>query len=402
MSTFLDKDGLTTLWNKIKEAFQEKLVSGSNIKTINGDSVLGSGDITIDGGGNVVTSVVVTPATTTSGVRLTVSLLQSEVASTVAGYGTIPLATSSAVGLMSSEQYTKLTNITACNPAGGQYTGYISNNSSGVMELGKYLDLHNVDSTNDYDVRLICPADTSGVQVTLPSTSGTVALTSDINVTSDVPISLYAAAKSDVYTGEEEGFAEWAFNTTSRASSTGYLSIIKPSVSNTLGFGDPYGTIIAAGYNDTHGFFGVAYNAAGFRVGGGNNDLLNWNRKVVLYEENDEDVTIDGIVTASSFYVSSDKNLKENIQGIEPDVKKKAEYIDIKSYNFKGDDGVKYGVIAQEVEQLGLNELIQVDAEGIKSVDYISMLCLKIKALEDRVKELENKLSYGNDERAGD
>lgn len=48
---FLDGAGVTTLVRKLKDKFQEKLVSGTNIKTINNNSLLGSGDITIEGGG---------------------------------------------------------------------------------------------------------------------------------------------------------------------------------------------------------------------------------------------------------------------------------------------------------------------------------------------------------------
>ena len=48
---FLDATGITTLVNKLKTKFQETLVSGTNIKTINNESILGSGDIIISGGG---------------------------------------------------------------------------------------------------------------------------------------------------------------------------------------------------------------------------------------------------------------------------------------------------------------------------------------------------------------
>lgn len=53
---FLDITGVTHLWSKIKEKFatksdlnskQNTLVSGGNIKTINGVSILGPGDMTI-------------------------------------------------------------------------------------------------------------------------------------------------------------------------------------------------------------------------------------------------------------------------------------------------------------------------------------------------------------------
>lgn len=45
---YLDKDGLTYLWGKLKDYFQQKLVSGTNIKTINNTSLLGSGNISVE------------------------------------------------------------------------------------------------------------------------------------------------------------------------------------------------------------------------------------------------------------------------------------------------------------------------------------------------------------------
>lgn len=60
MADYLRESGVKWLWEKIKtllSAKQDKLVSGSNIKTINGTSVLGSGDITIEGGGDASGSV---------------------------------------------------------------------------------------------------------------------------------------------------------------------------------------------------------------------------------------------------------------------------------------------------------------------------------------------------------
>ena len=48
---YLDDNGLAYLWGKLKDYFQVKLVSGTNIKTINNNSLLGSGNISISGGG---------------------------------------------------------------------------------------------------------------------------------------------------------------------------------------------------------------------------------------------------------------------------------------------------------------------------------------------------------------
>ena len=51
---YLDKTGLTYLWSKLKDLFnskQDTLESGVNIKTINGNSIVGSGNINTRSGG---------------------------------------------------------------------------------------------------------------------------------------------------------------------------------------------------------------------------------------------------------------------------------------------------------------------------------------------------------------
>ena len=52
MSEFLDKDGLSYFWGKITDRLDDKqdtLTSGTNIKTVNGESILGSGDLSVTG-----------------------------------------------------------------------------------------------------------------------------------------------------------------------------------------------------------------------------------------------------------------------------------------------------------------------------------------------------------------
>ena len=44
---FLDASGITDLVNKLKTKFQEKLVSGTNIKTVNNTSLLGNGNVSV-------------------------------------------------------------------------------------------------------------------------------------------------------------------------------------------------------------------------------------------------------------------------------------------------------------------------------------------------------------------
>ena len=47
MSKYLDQNGLSYFWGKLKAYFQSKLVSGTNIKTVNGESLLGNGNISV-------------------------------------------------------------------------------------------------------------------------------------------------------------------------------------------------------------------------------------------------------------------------------------------------------------------------------------------------------------------
>lgn len=96
-------------------------------------------------------------------------------------------------------------------------------------------------------------------------------------------------------------------------------------------------------------------------------------------------------VTALSFYESSDASLKENITSITKKAVDAVDCLHFKQFNFKDDEDkvTKYGVIAQEVEAVGLSNLVNTDKSGTKSVDYISLLILKIEALEKRIAELE-------------
>ena len=99
----------------------------------------------------------------------------------------------------------------------------------------------------------------------------------------------------------------------------------------------------------------------------------------------------NGGVTAKAFYESSDISLKENIAPITKEATNAVDCLAFKQFNFKDDKDkiTKYGVIAQEVEAVGLPNLVSTNEEGVKSVDYISLLILKIEALEKRIAKLE-------------
>lgn len=96
---------------------------------------------------------------------------------------------------------------------------------------------------------------------------------------------------------------------------------------------------------------------------------------------------------APGFYETSDIHLKENIQSISDEDINKISNVKLYSFNFISDKNKtkKYGVVAQELESAGINNLVILNNEGNKSVDYISFLILKIQSLERRIEQLESE-----------
>ena len=111
---------------------------------------------------------------------------------------------------------------------------------------------------------------------------------------------------------------------------------------------------------------------------------------------------VTGTITASGAIYSSDRNLKDNIDYIERADFKKVKKVPLRSFSFKDDETKRktYGVIAQEVQEAGLTELVHVKQDGTLGVDYTSMLILRAAYLEDycgylsgKLAELENKIN---------
>lgn len=102
----------------------------------------------------------------------------------------------------------------------------------------------------------------------------------------------------------------------------------------------------------------------------------------------------DGSITTPKVTQTSDERLKENINPITDDVEK-IKKVELKEFNLKSDKNKtkSYGVIAQDLENVGLNNLVVEDSDGYKAVDYTALLILKIKELENKIKELENKIN---------
>ena len=113
-----------------------------------------------------------------------------------------------------------------------------------------------------------------------------------------------------------------------------------------------------------------------------------------LTDWNDGCLEIQGCVKARGFYQSSDRNLKENIIKPDSDKVSSANRVPILKFNYKNDESHRdvYGVVAQEVEANNLGELVYVDENGNKSVDYTSLMILKIAYLENENARLNQEL----------
>jgi hypothetical protein len=135
-------------------------------------------------------------------------------------------------------------------------------------------------------------------------------------------------------------------------------------------------------------------------------EMKNWNGSCYNFDSN---VCVTGTIAASGAIYSSDRNLKENIKDLTDDALDKVSMVREKSFNFISDDTKRktYGVIAQDVKENGLDELVFKNEDGTLAVDYTSLMILKIAKLtkdndrlvlaiarlEERINELESKLN---------
>lgn len=98
-----------------------------------------------------------------------------------------------------------------------------------------------------------------------------------------------------------------------------------------------------------------------------------------------------GTITATDFNSTSDARLKENISSISG-IELIKDMIPVQ-FNWKNNGKKSYGLIAQELEQI-LPELVIEREDGMKGVSYIpiiAMLVDAVKTLDARVKQLETK-----------
>lgn len=100
-------------------------------------------------------------------------------------------------------------------------------------------------------------------------------------------------------------------------------------------------------------------------------------------------------VEAGAFYYSSDYVLKENIRPLESTLRAITQ-IRPKRFSFVDDNEEKIGVIAQDVEEY-FPEFVSTNKDGIKTVDYPSLVIPLLKAVQEQqdIIEAQNKrLNY--------
>lgn len=95
----------------------------------------------------------------------------------------------------------------------------------------------------------------------------------------------------------------------------------------------------------------------------------------------------DGCMYAAHFYESSDIKLKINIENISTT----DNIPQLKKFNWKSDGSIGYGLIAQELEEMGYSELVE-EAGDHKTVNYSAALSLIVGKLQVKIKELEKEI----------
>lgn len=104
-------------------------------------------------------------------------------------------------------------------------------------------------------------------------------------------------------------------------------------------------------------------------------------------------LTINGTVVSDNFITTSSVLMKNNIEPLS-DPLNQLKQIEGVSYNFQNNEDRTYGVIAENVENAGLNNLVK-NMNGIKRVDYtqfIPMLIEACKKLDTENKEMKEEL----------
>lgn len=397
----IDSNGITK--GNLSNSAQQLFTAGgttTQLKTINGESLLGTGDIVIQGGsggdGNNYPTSLSTIMTTNSTTQATITTtLNRSGLSAITDTVTLSGAVSgSKAGLMTAADkrnldylWTKLGQEMESDNLGLDI--YSSGNTL-------YSRLYNSDS-----MWTVIDSDSGVTLKTINGESiigsGNITVSSGTGgITQTAADARYLKKAGDTCTGNLAINGQVAIGTTSFDQA---LRVNGAIVVGDNGFsGEPCSLFMTAGFrhNDLSPNFSMSQagvftckgnitTQANLTVSGG----ASFGDPVSMGDA----LEVADSVTALSFYESSDASLKENITSITKKAVDAVDCLHFKQFNFKDDEDkvTKYGVIAQEVEAVGLENLVKENENGEKSVDYISLLILKIEALEKRIAELEAK-----------
>jgi hypothetical protein len=92
------------------------------------------------------------------------------------------------------------------------------------------------------------------------------------------------------------------------------------------------------------------------------------------------------VVTVVELNSTSDRNLKQNIQTIKDPLNKVMSLRGV-NFNWKSDDKLALGVIAQEVEEI-IPEVVTT-TDGVKTVSYGNIVGLLIEAIKEQQSQIE-------------
>jgi len=302
--------------------------------------------------------------------------------------GNIALLSNVALKTNISDTATMLSNY--LRKTGGAMTGNLNIASPGsLMGVGlgtsqyTYIGGTGLSITNNGTYLTTIQATTatgSSKTIYLPDATGTVALTS--NLTSYLPLSggtmtgainmgSQNITNGGSITGGAASFTTGAFsgqmNVEGQGRFKGWYSSGTGSAVE-LGVSSNIGNIIS--YDRTNSRYNELVLSGGDGAGGANTNLT----------INTSGATFSGSVTATSFIVSSDRRLKNIIRRDG----------DMIWYVWKNgpDKKLHIGYVAQEVEKY-LPDAVTTNADGMKAVNYIEVLVLKIRQLEKRIEQLE-------------
>ena len=106
----------------------------------------------------------------------------------------------------------------------------------------------------------------------------------------------------------------------------------------------------------------------------------------------------DKVTSVNGFFQTSDARFKKNIKNVSFDKALMSNKIEIKQFNYNDDETNRlvYGIIAQEAEENGLDEIVYTDETDRKAVDYTSLTMLKLAYLENENKLLRTALDNMN------